>query len=35
MQFGVDSNESDIAMPQFCYLLRVSGAGDGAIDLDG
>ena len=22
-------------MPQICYLLRVSGAGDGAIELDG
>ena len=30
-----DSNESDITMPGFCYLLRVSGDGDGAIDLDG
>ena len=30
-----DSNELDIAMPQFHYLLRVSGDGDGVIDLDG
>jgi hypothetical protein len=35
MPFGVDSNESDITMPQFCYISRVSGDGDGAIDLDG
>jgi hypothetical protein len=25
----------DIAMPRIHYLLRVSGAGDGAIELDG
>ncbi len=30
-----DSNESDIAIPWVCYLLWVSGDGDGAIDLDG
>ncbi len=26
-----DSNESDIAIPRFCYLLRVSGDGDDTI----
>jgi len=25
----------DITMPQIHYLLRVSGAGDGTIELDG
>jgi hypothetical protein len=25
----------DITMPQIRYLLRVSGAGDGLIELDG
>jgi len=27
--------KKDIAMTGICYLLRVSRAGDGAIELDG
>jgi hypothetical protein len=30
-----DIIKRDIAMPRIHYLLRVSGAGDGAIELDG